>query len=420
MAFKYMQCRSSQVVRFFAMAASVGSLAFDANAGDIRDQMEVLTGKAELVIPDMSAQAATTKIKDAISQWAIPANANIRSLPSSIPARPDEPRPVQQYFRGAPVVSYQCGSGYAEITKMPPPVSNAFAFIAEVMQACVYPFQKGVKVYLLHTRVKRMESLTSGLFGGITKAIQGSDDEWMAKQINNNIAEIKKNIPSLLIEKIEIPGAVVQEPDKAAVAALIPAKTEVQAPQITVVSQPAAQIAVAATAPQSSMQAKIEARKNLAAMGLQYHSKEQFIASIRRKDDVAVQLYLDAGAIDLTVRENGKSFVTIAEEASAPEIAKLITDRLVAPTAAPQPGAIPTTVPATSFASTLGEKHAILAKLEATLSPSEKAELDEAISQLPPSMSAEDKAVARLQILSLRAQIKKFTDRIDPETGQLR
>lgn len=386
-----------------------------ANAADIRDQAEVITGKAELVIPDISADKVAALIKESISQWSIPANARFGSMPSTVPARPDEPASKQKYFSGVPVVEYQCGTAYAEITKKPPPVKNAFALIGEVLQACVYPFQKGTKVYLIHTRVKRFESLTSGLFGGITKAIQGSDDEWISKKIAENITSIKEKIPSLLIEKIEIPGAALQEPDKDAVAALIPAKQDAQAIELHAAAKAKtpeqAPTATASSTSLPSMQGKIDARKNLTAMGLTYHSKEQFVEAIRRKDDVAVQLFLDAEGIDLNAKDKGRTPLDYANEVGAVGIIKMISDRLNPATKQVDTTAIQAvTRPVAQISAT--------PKPVETLSPEELAELNAEIDKL--NLPPDQKEQYRQQVISVTSQMKAFTNRIDPETGRLR
>lgn len=421
MAKKRITGDARHAMKALTVAVLGGAIAINACAKDIRDQTEVVTGKAELVVPGMTAQQVAAQVKDALSQWAIPANVNFRSMPSTIPARPDEPSSTQKYYNGAPAVSYQCGTAYAEITKLPPPVKNAFAFIAEGLQACVYPFQKGAKVYLLHTRVKKLESLTSGLFGGITKAIQGTDDEWITKQMNENIALIKKNIPTLLVEKIEIPGAETQEPDKEAVAALIPEKVALPPPapvQVQAVAQPQAVVA----APATPMQAKIEARKNLTGMGLQYHSQEQFVAAIRRKDDVAVQLFLDAGGIDLTAKEKGKTFETIASEAGAPEIAKMIAGKLAAPAPADTPAPAPAASPAPTAAAplTTEQKRIATDKTLASFSPEDRAKIEEMMQSIPAEATPDQREAYRGQLITTYVSIKRFTDRIDPDTGRLR
>lgn len=383
------------------LVMSAIAFAQNVSAADIRDQMEVLTGKAELVVPDMPASKATELIKDALSQWSIPANANLRSMPSTIPARPDEPTSEEKYYNGAPAVSYKCPTAYAEITKRPPAVNNAFAKVAEGLQACVYPFQKGTKVYLLFTRLKRTESLTAGLFNGITRAIQGTDAERIGKQLKESIESIQKNIPTLLVEKLEVPGADLQEPDKERVATLIPAKTDPAPPIATTQAVPAN------TAP-TSMQTKIEARKNLSGMGLNYFSQEQFVAAIRRKDDVAVQLFLDAGGLDLTAKEKGKSFVVIAEETGASDIAKMIAKKASAPevsaTATPSPATAPT--PSTVIA--------------AKLSPEDQANVDKAMQQLPSNLTPEQREAYRAKMIQTIVSLRSLTNRIDPETGALR
>lgn len=71
---------------------------------DIRDQLNVQTGKAEIVIPNMQPQDVAAQIQDALSQFAIPANINYRTLPSTSPAHPDEPTAKQVYIQGAPAI----------------------------------------------------------------------------------------------------------------------------------------------------------------------------------------------------------------------------------------------------------------------------------------------------------------------------
>lgn len=266
-----------------------------AGAADLRDQMNVQTGKAELVIQDIQPQDAASRIKDALSQFAIPANLSFRPLPSVVPARPDEPLAKQVYVQGSPAIEYRCETAFAEITKRPPPVANALYFNAEGLQACLYPFEKGVKVYLIFTVIRRTESLTGGLFNGITKAIRGSDGERITGQLQENIAEIRKTVPGLLVERLEAPGMPVQEPDKAAVAALIPPRGE----------SPVAQTAVAPVQPAPAPAAKpatldlsfVGARKELTAMGFRFYDQDQFVDAARRNDFLTVRLFLAAAGI---------------------------------------------------------------------------------------------------------------------------
>ncbi|NEX63377.1 hypothetical protein [Noviherbaspirillum galbum] len=326
-------------------AALIGvSLSSAALAADVRTQVEVQTAKAELVIPNGTSQSVTGAVKDAFTTWGIKASANMRSVPSVMPARPDEPISVQRYLSGTPVVEYECKTASAEIIRQPAGAGNAFAATGERYQACIYPFKNGVKVYVLMTAVKKLEPLTGKLFDGITRAVRGEDGDFMTQQINKRIEAIRENLPTVLVERIEVPGMEVQEPDKAAVAAIIP-----PAPQLVgtaLVAAPVAPAAAPQPAPAGSAAQKIEARKNLAAMGLTYHSQDQFVAAIRRKDDVAVQVFLEAGGIDPNAKDkDGKAPADIAMASGSPDIARMIRGENKAPAvAAPAPQASPAPV----------------------------------------------------------------------------
>lgn len=307
-----------KVVLRTVMASLLISAVHGAVGADIRDQLNVQTSKAELVVPNARAQDVAAQVKDALSQFSIPSSYNVHSLPAALPARPLEPTLQDFMFQGQPVSEYQCRNGYAEVTKTPAPIKNPFMFAAERVQACLYPFERGVKIYLIFASAKKTESLTSGLFNGITSAIRGKDEDYNAKRLKEEIAAIRKNLPQLLIEKIDVPGATLEEPDREAVAKLMPARSEMTA-QPSVAALPASSPSASGTAGIASQSnSKVEARKSLAGMGLTYHSVEQFFAAIRRDDDVAVQLFLAAGSMKILTKDtNGKTPEQVALESSA-------------------------------------------------------------------------------------------------------
>lgn len=386
-----------------AICFLTASLAQNAWAQDVRDQTSLVTGKAELVFADANPQDVATRVKEAISQFAIPGNLNFRSLPSDVSPWPDQPSIKQIFFRGAPLVEYHCPTAYAEVTKSPPPVSNAFFFVKELTQICLYSFQRGVKAYVIFNRVKRTESLTSGLFGGIANAIQGTDEERITKQLQETIDTIKKQIPAVLVARIEVPGKPLQEPDKTAVAALIPAKPAVVATGTLAGGQLAVQPTATGIAPPvaTPQQVKVEARKNLNAMGMTYHSHEQFLAAIRRKDDVAVQLFLDGGGIDLNQKEtSGKTPLEMATEIGATDIVGLIQSKL-----APKP---------TSPTATLAPTTAVPSKEMGSNPPELSPEISEAIDKVlaEQNLSPEQKEAARANMARQLEQIKAFADRM--------
>lgn len=419
-----MNCIKSRI--FMSLAALLTAAAAHA---DIRDQMDIQTGKAELVMPGMAAERVAALVKDGLSQWAIPANSNVRSMPSSISARPDEPT-IKQIFvaGGAPAIEYQCQTAYAEITKRPPPVKNAFMYAAEMTQACVYPFQKGVKVYLIFTSLKKTESLTSGLFNGITRAIRGEDDEWMNKQLMDSIAAIRKNIPTVLVEKLEVPGRPVLEPDKELVAALIPAKSTVMPVVALPVPRPVAQVEVS---PPNSSHAKIEARKSLTGMGMTYHSHEQFIAAIQRKDDVAVETFLAADGVDLAIKDkNGKTPLELARNIGAASIARMISEQ-INPPAAGEPADVkfsPSASPAPAAAvqpSAQADSPPSLAEYEAAKATLPASEVEKILASIDTqNLSPEQKELFKrrgiILFVKMKAQAQALGDRIDPVSGSLR
>ena len=152
----------------FSSAAIISQAA----AKDLRDQLNIQTGKAVLVIPGVEPQLAAEQVKDAITQFAIPTSLNFHPLPPHMPAVPDSPSEKQVIISGAPATDFVCDNSYAEITKTPPPVQNAFYFNREALRACLYAFQGGVKVEMIFHVMHKSESITGGLFNGIAKGIE--------------------------------------------------------------------------------------------------------------------------------------------------------------------------------------------------------------------------------------------------------
>lgn len=395
--------------RFVMSGLGFGLSTGVALAGDVRDQTNIQTGIAQLVMTGVAPQDVAERVKSAVNQFAIPANLNFRMLPSETPSRPEEPTRKQVLVRGANAIEYRCENAYAEILKRPPPVNNAFAKFAEGMQVCLYNFQGGVKAYLIFTRIKLTESMTSGLFSGIATAIQGTDAERINKQLKEHMDWIREAIPTMLVERIEVPGMPLQEPDKAAVAALIPPKPPTSAVQPEA-SVPAAAPA-AARAIATPMQARIEARKNLSAMGLTYHAFEQFIAAIRRKDDLAVQLFVDGGGIDLNARDaTGKLPLEVAEEVGASEVVAIIKAALAPRARGAQADREAEAVAMLRPVYDPADR-ALVASAKASIPPDLKAKLEE-IAASRHDLDEEQKQAFRDRQLLRYAKIKEDIDRV--------
>lgn len=288
----------------------LATCAVHAQAKDLRDQLNVQTGKTVLVVSGVTPQQVAEQVKGAVTQFAIPASLNFNPLPSPLPARPGSPVAKQVLVQGSPATEFSCDGAYAEITKTPPAVENALYFNREVMRSCLYAFEGGVKIDMIFHVIRRTESLTGGLFGGITKAIRGSDGERIAAQMKENIAEIRKKLPGTLVASIEAPGLALEEPDKEAVARLIPpatgAELAAQAARAVPVAPASAPAPAPAPAPVAAAPATpaggidltlVGARKELTAMGFKFHDQDQFVDAARRNDFLTVRLFLAAAGI---------------------------------------------------------------------------------------------------------------------------
>lgn len=363
-------------------------------SGDIRDQWDIRISKAELVFPNASPAEAADGIKDALSQFAIPASLNYHAMSSSPPVRPGTPE-LKRVASAIPSPEYVCEGSYAEIMKQPPPIQNAFAFIAEGHQVCLYSFSKGVKAYVMYYSIKKMESLTSGLFNGITRAIRGSDEERAKNQLTENIDEIRAKLPTVLVERIEIPGMPVQTPDLAAVTALIP-PAEAVSPDSNL---PA--VGSASGAAQSPKQGKVEARKSLHEMGLMYHSQPQFIEAIKRNDELAVELFMSAGAVSLeTAGKDGKTPLQLSKN---PKIIALLEGKQLA--------VAPTPTPAAELPS-LQAAYANSQAVDFTKVPADfLAEVDAEVAKL--NLDDEQKLMMRTKLAQQYLQMKRLADAVN-------
>ncbi len=297
-------------------------------------ELKVTAAKAEIVLPGIAPKDAANMINDAISGWLRSIPMSMRPLPDPLPTRPGRPQEKTVQVQGIDVPFAECPDSFADMFDKGQPTRTQMAMSGDMFRVCVYAFDKGVKAYLLALTYQNHQVL-SGLFSGITKAIRGDDTQWAAKRINDIIGRLKEKAPSLLVERIEIPGEPVAQPDAEKVRELIPPVLLVATPQ-PVTTSPVASAAEPVPTVQGQA-AMIEARKELHAMGLVYHNQEQFVAAIRRKDELAARLFVQGGGIDLAAKDAaGKAPVEVAREVGADGIVRLLQrDTSLVPPAAP-------------------------------------------------------------------------------------
>lgn len=336
--------RATRIVIALSLALS----AWPAAAVSVKTTM----ANAEVVIPDVPPMQAIEAVQDALSGWIGSAPMSLKPIPNPLPARPDKPGTVRGTLGGTPVEILDCSTAVAEVRRESGGARTQMAYNGDLFQACVYPFAKGAKVWLRAVNIDAADSsITHGLFSGIAKGIRGTPGEWLTRRLNDFIKAMKKKLPVVLVERIEAPGLPVQEPDREAVAALLP-----QEPKELSAVAPTTPAMIALQQTSSGMgvlpdktAVMIEARKNLTAMGLSYHSQAQFLDAVMRKDSLAVKLFLDGGGIDPSAKgANGKNALELAREAGATEIVTLLetsgAPQASASSAPPQrlpPGALP-------------------------------------------------------------------------------
>jgi len=83
---------------------------------------------------------------------------------------------------------------------------------------------------------------------------------------------------------------------------------------------------VAAEAQVQGESGAIQARKDLTAMGLSYHDRNQFLDAVRRGDAIAVRLFLAGRGVDPGAKDAwGNSALELARRGGDPEIVTLLS-----------------------------------------------------------------------------------------------
>ncbi len=204
-----------------------------------------------------------------------------------------------------------CDGAYAQFNWSKDISANALGGNGEKYTGCVFVSQAGIRSSIIIERYTRSSgSILGGIVGGIRNAIQGDDSQWGDKVVERFTGIYKAHAPTALVELIETPNGF-KQPDGAKVGEILSkakqqAATAVAAATPVVVAQPAAPQGVAAV---------IEARKNLTAMGMTYHSVDQLQEAIARRDQVSVDLFVAANGVRADAK--GKSGKTCAEIAQS-------------------------------------------------------------------------------------------------------
>jgi len=137
------------------------------------------------------------------------------------------------------------------------------------------------------------------------------------------LQEVRVKIPGVLVELQELFSGEVTRPDEEKVKALALSSPP---PAAAAPAVKAVEVSTATTTekPSSAAQA-LDARRQLTGLGLTYYSLEQFHEAIKRKDAIAVELFLKAKSVDLSATNNkGETTIHLAKRVNDPEIIRMI------------------------------------------------------------------------------------------------
>lgn len=335
-------------------AASRSLLAAGVLAASLAAQAQTQTVTWRVVVfdPDPNrVQLTVQAVTEALEAFGR-VSKNVGLLPSPLPELPG--KPGYKTFQMGPYSQriMTCDDAYARIDNGST-LGNQIGVISETYAGCVFPSAAGTRVVFTFERAKSGASLSGAILNLMAKTIQGSDEERARKLSDGVLANMRKVLPTLLVDTVELPGLAPERPDGAQVDSLLaaatkkppavaaaapaPAPAPVPAAAATLVaataeapavagaqavpagasSAPATTAAPAApsTARTPDLPVAIEARKNLTAMGMTYHSTDALHEAIRRKDRIAVQLFIDAAGVDLKAQgKDGLDAVAVGRQ----------------------------------------------------------------------------------------------------------
>jgi hypothetical protein len=79
----------------------------------------------------------------------------------------------------------------------------------------------------------------------------------------------------------------------------------------------------------NGLEAQIQARKELTAMGLRYYDEKQFLDAAKRNDALAVELFVAGGGVDLRAKTwDGRTALDMARANGNTELAELLSRNL--------------------------------------------------------------------------------------------
>lgn len=276
-------------------------------------QTQTTTQRLYLFQPGTDAPLAAQAAENAIASRGR-VSKRLGLLPGTLPDRPGEPAMKMVNYGPVSMREVNCEDAYAQIG-LASQSGNMLGSSGERFSACVYPSKAGTRIAIVIERSVSGGGIGGAIVGFIRNAVEGDEAEASKKLQAEMLAQVRKTLPNVLVELAELPGGQRTAPDADKVAALLPA----QVAAVNPTRQPDA------FAPSAPVNPILEARKQLTAMGLTYHSLDAFHDAIAREDALAVELFITAGAVSSNVAgSKGQTANELASKAQDKTIAKLV------------------------------------------------------------------------------------------------
>lgn len=288
----------------------------------VQAQTQTTTSRLYLFNPDSNdIKNSVDGLVDAIKSRGRPAK-RLGLIPTTLPDKLGEPVASTVRFGPMTLRTTECGDAYGEISIGSSTDGGMLGSSGEKFFGCIYLAKNGIRLSLiLEQSTSSSGSLMGSLLTGIRDGIRGDDQKFGRETFDKMTAQVREKVPGILVELVEITGDI-SRPDGDKVAKLL-ARSNAPAPEALV----AAPVAEAAPAikPIANGAQIVEARKQLTNMGLQYFSIDQFHEAIVRKDEMAVQLFVQAGAVKASAASaKGQTGLQLAKASGDAEILAML------------------------------------------------------------------------------------------------
>lgn len=303
----------------------------------------VLAGVLALVAQSATAQTQTTTsrlflfnpdpsdIKNSIDalEEAIKTRTNRPSkrtglVPSTLPDKLGEPTNKSMKFGPMTVNVLECGDAYGQISSASNTQGGMLGSSGENFFGCMYVAKTGIRLsVILEQSTQSSNGLFGAVLGGIRDGIRGDDQKFGKQSFDKMVAAAREKAPGILVELMELPGGIISRPDGEQVTQHLRKATSVmEAPAVVAAG---GELTKANPATASTVNPMVEARRQLSSMGLTYFSVEHFHEAITRKDTLAVQLFLQGGAVKATATNaKGQTALELAKGGGDAEIMAML------------------------------------------------------------------------------------------------